>query len=374
MIRRSLALAGVLAIVAAQAALAAPVTVTLRVEGATTTIFEGPVTTDGKQIDKGDGPHPCDGTNLNANPTPGPTMTSALDDGSIAGGFTWDGTWFAGFEDFGIDRIGPDASSASQFWGYALNYAPTQVGGCQQRVAAGDEVLFGYDFFSKTHLLKLTAPQRAATGESFTVTVVDGKDGTPVAGASVGGALTGADGTATLAFESAGVQRLKADHPTSIRSNAAQVCVYVPGSGGCGTEPAPGTSPAPDAPQLPEGATLAVDRIAPRVFVSRPRSGARYRRPPRTLAGRVDEDRALHGVYLRLRRIDSEGCRWLSGRREVFTRAGTCASARYIRLGDRADWSYLLPSRLPRGRYVLDVKAIDRSLNRDVEQVRFRVV
>ena len=42
---------------------AAPVTVQLRVEGSATTIFEGPVTTDGKQLDKGGGPHPCDGTN-----------------------------------------------------------------------------------------------------------------------------------------------------------------------------------------------------------------------------------------------------------------------------------------------------------------------
>ena len=41
---------------------AAPATVQLRVEGSASTIFEGPVTTDGKQIDKGTGPHPCDGT------------------------------------------------------------------------------------------------------------------------------------------------------------------------------------------------------------------------------------------------------------------------------------------------------------------------
>jgi len=119
------------ALLTCASAQAAPVTVNLRVEGSTSTIFEGPVTTDGKVIDKGDGPHPCDGTNLGTNPSPGPTMTSALDDAPIAG--AWAGTWFPGFEDFGIDRIGPDATdNVSLFWGYALNYTYPQVGGCQQ--------------------------------------------------------------------------------------------------------------------------------------------------------------------------------------------------------------------------------------------------
>jgi hypothetical protein len=146
--------AAAIAVLAACApAIAAPVTVQVRVEGATSTIFEGPVTTDGKPIDKGSGPHPCDGTNLGANPIPGPTMTSALDDASLGGAFSWDGTWFSGFEDFGIDRVGPDAVdfANNRFWGYALNFISTQVGGCQQQVQAGDEVLFGYDFFSKAH-------------------------------------------------------------------------------------------------------------------------------------------------------------------------------------------------------------------------------
>ena len=55
--------AALVALLACATAQAAPVTVNLRVEGSSSTIFEGPVTTDGKQIDKGDGPHPCDGTN-----------------------------------------------------------------------------------------------------------------------------------------------------------------------------------------------------------------------------------------------------------------------------------------------------------------------
>ena len=86
------------ALVAAAPALAGPVTVNLRIEGSSSTIFEGPVTTNAKTLTKdASGPHACDGTNGGANPTPGPTMTTALDDGSIAGGFTWAGTWFDSF-------------------------------------------------------------------------------------------------------------------------------------------------------------------------------------------------------------------------------------------------------------------------------------
>src|SRR2546425_921530 len=66
-------------------ALATPVTVQLRVEGATSTIFEGPVTTDGHAVDgqDGTGSHPCDGTNGGAHPSPGPTVTSSLADAQV---------------------------------------------------------------------------------------------------------------------------------------------------------------------------------------------------------------------------------------------------------------------------------------------------
>ena len=41
-----------------------------------------------------------------------------------------------------------------------------------------------------------------------------------------------------------------------------------------------------------------------------------------------------------------------------------CGRGSFFRIGDRADWSYLLPKRLGRGRYVLEVKAIDGAFNR----------
>jgi hypothetical protein len=43
-------------------------------------------------------------------------------------------------------------------------------------------------------------------------------------------------------------------------------------------------------------------------------------------------------------------------------------------IGDDADWSYLLPSKLPKGSYVLEVKAIDAAGNAGEPAVkRFRV-
>lgn len=366
MIRRILALAGLLAVAACANALAAPVTVDLRVEGLTQTLFEGPVTTDGHDIDG----HPCDGTNGGVNPTPGPTMTAALDDSGI----DWARTWFDGFQDFGIDRIGPDASDFqnNRFWGYALNFVPTQVGGCQQQVAAGDDVIFGYDFFNKAHLLKLSGPARAATGETVTVTVTDGQSGAPLDGAAVGGQTTGADGTAAVSFASPGVHTLKAERADSLRSNGVQVCVYEPGSGGCGTEPAPGTEPT--GPQLPGGGGVVRDTVGPRATIAGLHDGRTYRRAPRVLRGRAEDDRGIHGVYLLVRMIDGRGCRWLSGRSETFSRPRSCDGARYIRLGTAANWSYQLPFELRRGaRYVVDVKVLDAGLNKDTEQVRFRV-
>ena len=357
MISRSWALAGLMTLCFCAPAWAAPVTVQLRVEGASATLFEGPVTTDGKTIVDGPtepapGPHPCDGTNEGANPAPGPTMTSALDDGQAGDAYTWAGSWNVGLFDFSVDRIGPDANTATQFWGYALNFVTAGAGGCHIQVKAGDEVLFAYDFFSKTRVLRLTGPTSAVAGQPTTVRVVDGGNGSPVAGASVGGTTTAADGTATVTFSSDGVQRLKAEAAGAVRSNALSIAV---GAGAQAT------------------AQAVVDRTAPVIALSSLRAGARYRRGPRLLAGSVADAGGILQSYFRLRRTARGGCSWYSAKRERFTRPRSCRSARFNRVGDRGAFSYLLPERLPRGRYLLEVKALDRALNVSTRRVRFSV-
>ena len=218
----------------APGALAAPAAPILRVEGASQTIFEGPVTTDGHVVTtESGGTHACDGTNDADDPVFGPTPTGALDDAARLGGFSWDGTWSDSFRDFLVTRVGPDRATMTQFWGYFVNYESPSKGGCQLTVKDGDEVLYAFDAFSKTHALKLTGPTAARTDEPVNVRVTDGGDGSPQAAASVSGSPTGADGVATLSFPERGIFRIKAERADSIRSNALVLCVDPPEADPC---------------------------------------------------------------------------------------------------------------------------------------------
>jgi hypothetical protein len=218
---------------AAPAAAADPVSINLRVEGQSKTIFDGAVTTDGHQVTtQAGGTHPCDGTNSGAHPSPVPTAIAALDDGARVNGFTWDGRWFPEFEDFLVNRVADEPETSSQFWYFAVNFKLGEAGGCQTRVSQGDEVLWIFDAFSKAHILKLSGPGAATTGAPVTVSVTDGS-GAPISAATVGGAQTGADGKATLSFADPGVYRLKAERADSVRSNAVSVCVDPPGADPC---------------------------------------------------------------------------------------------------------------------------------------------
>jgi hypothetical protein len=234
-IRGALPVALAIAAVCPPTAGAAPVSVNLRVEGASSTIFDGPITTDGHTITTASsgGPQPCDGTNAGAFPSAVPTATAALDDGARLNGFTWDADWFSSFSDFSVKEVAGEAANTTQFWGLVVNFRFSQTGGCTTKVNNGDEVLWVFDAFSKTHVLKLAGPAAATTGTPLTVQVTNADDGSPAVGATVNGATTGADGKATLSFANAGVYKLKADRPDSVRSNSIALCVDPPGADPC---------------------------------------------------------------------------------------------------------------------------------------------
>ncbi len=237
-------------------ALAAPASVDLRIEGRNSTIFEGPVTTDGKTVTPASGgDHQCDGTNGGGNPQAGPTPTTALDDGERIGNYTWAGTWYAGFGDYTVDRVGPDAANSSQFWGQIVNSQFSQVGGCQEIVRTGDEVLWAYDAFSKDSVLRLTSPAAATTGRPFGVRVMNGTNGQAASGATVEGSTTDAEGRATLTYLEAGIYRLKAERANSVRSNGVTVCVDPEGA-----EPCTSTDKAGPRVTVSERGKLASDR------------------------------------------------------------------------------------------------------------------
>ena len=367
-------------------AAASATVVNLRVEGASKTYFEGQVDTAVHQVDAGDGtgPHECDGLN-GGNPNgygaAGPTETGALDDAAHANSFSWSGTWYPSFDDFTVDTIDGESGGSSTFWELIRNWTALQTGGCQQQVQAGDNLLIAISGFAQQPLLELSgAPATAAVGQQFTVHVVqhdgNGDPATAAAGATVAGSTTGADGNAVVSFSSAGMQTFKATRADAIRSNAQTVCVYTPGNGGCGTQPSSQTT-------TPVSTTQPAikDTTPPVLKVLSLVAGKVYSRGPRLLAGSASDSGGLYQVFLRLRATSGGGvtgagarCRWFSGKRGVFThRSVPCANSRFFRIGDKSNWSYLLPGRLGKGSYVLDVKVLDRSFNAGRGSVPFAV-
>jgi len=236
LIRGALPLALAVLAAGAPAAVAAPISVNVRVEGLTKTYFDGPVTTDGHTLTTATSPtpHPCDGTNNGTHATPGPTPVAALDDAARLGGFGWDGEWFDSFQDYLLGQIaGELPDSTTNYWALYVNYAAATLGGCQLQAVKGDEVLFADVPFANPAALKLQGPTAATTGQAVNVSVTDGATGQPEAGASVGGATTGSDGVASVRFDAAGIYRLKAESPGLIRSNTLVLCVDPPGADPC---------------------------------------------------------------------------------------------------------------------------------------------
>ncbi len=261
--------------IAAPAA-AAPIDVSLRIEGRTGTLFEGPLRTEARAVSGGDGTgsHQCGSGR--------PTVIGALADAAAASGFVWRGTWNPDFQDFFVNRIGPDTSNTAtaSFWSVLVDWRYSG-GACATDLDPGDQILWAYDTAYHPLLLSLTGPSRAAVGEKIAITVRDGwiradsgTDGGPVAGAQVGGTTTDAAGRAVLSFDSPGLKRLKAERSDAIRSNALDVCVGGALCEGALPPPTP-PRPAPTARQRPPTARTVLRRgvrYLDRMRMDRPRS------------------------------------------------------------------------------------------------------
>ena len=359
-------LAGVALLVAAPAAFADDVLV--RVEGANDTLVPrtGTPIQPGTFTKDGNAAHQCASNSAGG----------ALE--SVTGG-DWSGRW-SSFGDYEIQTIKGEryASNAGDpsgnYWAFWLNYRYATTGACGTPMQAGDEVLFFPDCFgpgctNPTPLRITSAPGSAQPGQAFDVRVIQ-YDVTfdasfnatttqaPAAGATVtaGGRSfpAGADGVARVTVDGRSLAGVRATKNGYVRSAIENVCVD------CGPSFVPPVR----------------DVDAPTSTVSSVRSGAVYsrRRAPRLLRGRIAADPSgLQSVKIKLTRRVGKRCTYFSGRRERFMKM-RCGRGSYLRIGDRADWSYLLPRRLGRGRYVLEVKAIDGAFNRGTPaRVRFRV-
>ena len=359
--------AGVALIAAAPGALAADVVV--RVEGTGDTLVpRSAVTTQPGSFTKdGDPAHRCSATSA------GGALESAT-----AG--DWAGRW-ASFGDYEVqtikgERHASDAGDAAgTYWSFWLNYRWSGSGACSTPLQAGDDVLFFPSCFGTgcarepTPLRITSIPQSSQPGQAFEVRVIqyavsfDADFNATTTEAAASGATVTADGRAFTA-DANGVARVtvdgrslaavRASKPGHVRTATERVCVD------CGAAAAP---------------PPARDTAAPVTTVAL-RDGAVFsrRRAPRLLRGSVSADPSgLHSVKLRLTRRVGRRCSYFSGRRERFV-AMRCGRGSFLRIGDRADWSYLLPRRLGRGRYVLEAKAVDRAFNRGAAaRARFRV-
>jgi hypothetical protein len=355
-------LAGLVAVAAllalAPAAVAGP-SVTVRVEGAAGTLLERTRVTLPDTPVAGCGPN---------------TVAAAIE---VATGGNWDR------QPFTQTILGETHAFAdSDYWAEWVDRGSGyKFGGgiCNDVLAEGNEVLMLVDrspppdFRPTVFPLDVeSVPAQAMRGAEVTVTVVEyrlptGATGegerTPVAGATVtagaASATTGADGRATLTLSATGTIAVKATRPGNAPSAAELVSV----------------SDRAGAP--PPVTTTGRDTVAPLARIVGIRDGQRFsrRRAPRELRGTVaDDPSGLRAVKLRLSRRVGKRCWYFSGKRERFLRRA-CGTRHAFKIGDDASWRYLLPKRLGRGRYMLDVYAIDRAGNRDVaERGRSRVV
>ena len=340
---------------------------TVRIEGAADTLVEeGGFTTTTAPVNKR-GQGDCSGT-------------SAAGARERATNGDWDGTYYDGIG-YGVERIFGETytfNARGDYWAFWVNGRAASQGMCPTELQEGDDVLFFVDqcfdaqppdYACKNapiRPLELTAPATAQPGSPVRLRVVtlDGNGGSsPAEGARITGAgidaTTGADGTAAVTFPQSGRVALKAAKAGSVRSATEFVAVSAPGQ--------PAETPLP----------VARDTSAPAARIRGIRNGQRFKRrkAPRTLRGTVSPDPSgLREVKLSLTRSSGGRCQRYSPTSERFRKA-RCGRRVYFRIGDRQDWSYLLPKRLGKGRYVLDAVAIDKSGNRDpLARGRNRVV
>lgn len=354
-LRSPAGLAGlVLALLLAAPAWAGP-TVKVRIIGANNTLLERTVTLP-------DTPPPVSGCEANE-------AGNAIE---VATGGNWDRNPFTN------TILGETHNfSANDFWFEWIHRGNGYISGngvCNDALGEGDELLMvadvaGPNFEPTRAVLDVEGvPRQALRGSAITVTVVEyWVNATPpptfevrrrpVAGATVqagsASAVTDADGRATLVLSELGTIALTATRPGSV--HAATDLIQV---GEVAVAPAP------------------PDRTAPVASILGIRDGQRFtrRRAPRELSGTVSADPSgLWAVKIRLVRQHRGTCWYFSGSKEQFLKR-TCGKQYAFKVGDQAAWSYLLPARLPRGRYVLDTYAIDNAFNRSAEnRVVFRV-
>ncbi len=294
----------------------------------------------------------------------------------------WEGAWSSKYADYELTSIDgrsfpfEEGAPANYYWSFWLNNVYSEVGVCEAELEAGDQVMFfpscyGTSCPAAPEILGIEAPPTAEVGKPLTVTVerYNAKgERSPAAGVTVGGGGTSAEtdaaGHATLTFSGDDTDILRAEGsggeaPKAVPGEAL-VCVHNGDDGTCGTPPPPGISIVPSSgtttvvPPYTGPYALVADLTGIAEGRVYPRGAG-----PRVLTGTVSAHTSVTSISLRLRRTYRGRCWAYDGSSERLERV-PCRQGGFFQVASGGDsFSYLLPSRLPPGRYVLDVEATD---------------
>jgi hypothetical protein len=219
-------------------ALAAPIPVDLRVEGANgRALTADRYLTDSTKIKTAKQPPNCNGSGKNRR-IPGATALGTLVDGALVDS-RLDPLLVSDEFSFGLFVCGVGGSNTTgrdNFWLVKVNHVGLDVGGDQFHVKADDDVLW---YFVDTaankntgNELELTVPARVQPGQQFDAAVFS-YTGTgarsPVAGATVAGGgstvTTDATGVAHMTLNRTGNRTLRATLDPNVPSAPTKVCV-----------------------------------------------------------------------------------------------------------------------------------------------------
>jgi hypothetical protein len=334
-----------------------------------------------------DGTNRCDGD----------TAIGALD---AATGGNWSGSY--SYNNYTVETLLGEAHpfGSGGYWSIYVNGKFGNGGACDIHVTEGDKLLFyasddpytagvgGYD-----EPVLIDAPTTATPGQTLTVKVSETTTDfnqypspstiAPSSGATVayGDAVvpTGADGTAKVTISGPGPYTLRAS-----KGNRAPAlltgCATTGTDGYCGTSTSGGGQPtsvpaAPCTTNGHDGFCGTKDTFAAYGRLLGITEGKKYKngQGPRQLAGRIEDDASgLADVRVRLTRRNGEACSTYDAKRERFKAIKKCGASHgtWFSVGAKSDWTYLLPSRLGRGRYVLDLQVVDKAGNKTTKLAR----
>ena len=326
----------------------------------------------------------------------GATVVGAIE---AATGGAWAGDAFSVLDIRGESH--PIATNQPS-WAFYVNGQFVNTSACTAAVKDGDKVLFFWTNAFTTppvgygEPVLLDAPPTMVPGQPTSVGVREtstyfGPTGfdpgvttiTPSAGATVSGGAaavtTGADGSAQVTVPG-GPYTLVANKGNRAPARVAG-CATNGHDGFCGTVASissglqTGVPPTICVTRGNDGLCGSPDKVAANGAFTSIREGRKYAKGkgPRQLAGHVAADPAgLADVRIRLTRRDHGKCAHYDGRKERFVRTRKCGAAtgRYFSVGAKQDFTYLLPSKLTRGRYVLDLQVVDRRGNKTAALAR----